>query len=88
MSSNQRQLATAALETLHGARGLPAAEAIAKLRDFADSVRTSLPETDRLSDASDALRALVNQLQSHGAATDDTWEYAIETMLSYANESV
>jgi hypothetical protein len=45
------------------------------------------PETARLADASGALRKLVNQLQSQGAATDDTWEYAIETMLSYANES-
>jgi len=45
------------------------------------------PETARLADASGALRTLVNQLQSQGAATDDTWEYAIETMLSYANES-
>ena len=31
MSTNQSQLATAALETLHGARGLPPAEATAKL---------------------------------------------------------
>jgi hypothetical protein len=32
-----------------------------------------------------------NQLATaalQGTATDDTWEYAIETMLSYANESV
>jgi len=29
-----------------------------------------------------------HELESEGAATDDTWEYAIETMLSYANESV
>ena len=88
MSTSQNQLAAAALETLHGARGLPAAEATAKLRDFADSMPTVLPETARLADASGALRTLVNQLQSQGAATDDTWEYAIETMLSYANESV
>jgi hypothetical protein len=88
MSTSQNQLATAALEILHGARGLPAAEATAKLRDFADSRQTVLPETARLADASAALRTLVNRLQSQGAATDDTWEYAIETMLSYANESV
>ena len=88
MSISQNQLATAALETLHGARGLPAAEATAKLRDFADSMPAALPETARLADASGALRTLVDQLQSQGAATNDTWEYAIETMLSYANESV
>jgi hypothetical protein len=86
MGTSQNQLATAALETLHGARGLPPAEATARLRDFADSMRT-LPKTARLEDASGALGTLVDQLQSQGAATDDAWEYAIETMLSYANES-
>lgn len=86
MITSQNQLAAAALETLHGARGLPPAEAAAKLRDFADSMR-SIPETARLADASGALATLVDQLQSKGAATDDAWEYAIETMLSYANES-
>jgi hypothetical protein len=87
MSTNQSQLATAALETLHGARALPPAEAVAKLRDFVDSIGTILPPTARLADASGALRTLVNQLETEGAATDDTWEYAIETMLSFANES-
>jgi len=88
MSPNQSQLATAALETLHGARGLPPAEATAELRDFVNSIGTMLPTTARLADASGALTALINELESEGAATDDTWEYAIETMLSYANESV
>jgi len=87
MSTNESQLATAALETLHGARGLPPAEATAKLRDFMDSIATIVPTSARLADASAALRTLVNQLESGGSATDDTWEYAIETMLSFANES-
>jgi hypothetical protein len=87
MSTNQSQLATAALETLHGARALPPAEAAAKLRDFVDSIATIQPPTARLADASGALRTLVNQLETEGAATDDTWEFAIETMLSFANES-
>jgi hypothetical protein len=87
MSTNQSHLATAALETLHGARGLPSADATAKLRDFADSIGTIFPSTARLADASGALRTLVNQLETEGAATDDSWEYAIETMLSFANES-
>jgi hypothetical protein len=87
MSTSPNQLATAALETLHGARGLPPAEAAAKLRDFADSIQAVPTPTDRLSDASSALRTLVDQLQSQGTATDDSWEYAIETMLSFANES-
>ena len=87
MSTNQSQLASAALETLHGARGLPPAEATAKLRDFVDSISTMLPRTDRLAEASGALRTLVNQLESEGVATDDAWEHAIETMLSFVNES-
>ena len=87
MSTNQSQLASAALETLHGARGLPPAEATAKLRDFVDSIGTMLPRTDRLAEASGALRTLVNQLESEGVATDDAWEHAIETMGSFANES-
>ena len=66
----------------------PSREATAKLRDFVDSIGAILPPTARLADASGALTALVNKLESEGAATDDTWEYAIETMLSYANESV
>jgi hypothetical protein len=87
MSTNESQLATAALETLHGARGLPPAEATAKLRDFMDSIGTIVPTTARLAEASGALKTLVNQLESDGSATDDTWEDAIETMLSFANES-
>jgi|GEM_PF-6673273 len=87
MSTNQSQLASAALETLHGARGLPPAEATAKLRDFVDSIGTMLPRTDRLAEASGALRTLVKQLESEGVATDDAWEHAIETMLSFVNES-
>ena len=87
MSTNQSQLAAAALETLHGARALPPAEATARLRDFVDSIGTIVPPTDRLADASGALRTLLNQLESEGTATDDAWEHAIETMLSFANES-
>jgi hypothetical protein len=87
VSTNQSQLATAALETLHGARALPPGEATAKLRDFMDSIGTILPPTARHADASRALKTLVNQLESEGVATDDAWEYAIETMLSFANES-
>jgi hypothetical protein len=87
MSTSQNQLATAALETLHGARGLPPSEATARLRGFADSIRTVPTPTARLADASGALRILVDQLETDGTATDDSWEYAIETMLSYANET-
>jgi hypothetical protein len=33
------------------------------------------------------LKTLVDQLEARGTATDDSWEYAIETMLGFANES-
>jgi hypothetical protein len=88
MSTNRSELAMAALETLHGARALPPAEATAKLRDFAVSMETVGPPTARLTDASGALRTLVKQLDAERAATNDAWEHAIETMLSFANESV
>jgi hypothetical protein len=52
-----------------------------------DSLGTILPPTDRLADASGALKTLVNQLELEGAGTDDAWEHAIETMLSFANAS-
>ena len=52
-----------------------------------DSIGTILPPTAWLADASGAMRKLVNQLETEGAATDDSWEYAIETMLSFANET-
>jgi hypothetical protein len=70
MSTPVSQLATAALDTLHGARSLPAEDAIAQLR------------------ASDALRILVSRLETEGAATDDDWQHAIETMLSLANDTI
>jgi hypothetical protein len=52
-----------------------------------DSIGTIVPPTARLAEASDAQRTLVNQLEADGSATDDTWEDAIETMLSFVNES-
>jgi hypothetical protein len=81
------QLATGALDTLHGARGLPPEEAIGKLGDFLECINKSVPDSPRLADASGALRILVSQLEMEGAATDDDWEHAIETMLSFANEA-
>jgi hypothetical protein len=53
----------------------PAAEAAAKLRDFMDSTGTILPPTARLADASGALTALVNELESEGGqpTTPGNW---------------
>jgi hypothetical protein len=87
MSNPVSQLAKAALDTLHGARGLPPAEAVAKLHDFLESIDTSVPDSPRFADASEALRTLVSQLETEGTATDDDWQRAIETMLSLANEA-
>jgi hypothetical protein len=86
MSNRVSQLAKAALDTLHGAR-LPPAEAVAKLHDFLESIDTSVPDSPRFADASEALRTLVSQLETEGTATDDDWQRAIETMLSLANEA-
>jgi hypothetical protein len=87
MSTSVSQLATAALDTLHGARSLPPADAIAKLRDFLESIDTSVPDSLRLADASSALKVLISELEMGGAATNDHWERAIETTLSLANEA-
>jgi hypothetical protein len=84
---SSQPLATAALDTLHGARSLPPDEAVAKLRDFLESINTTVPDSPRLAEASDALMILVSQLEREGSATDDEWQHAIGTMLSLANET-
>jgi hypothetical protein len=85
--STESQLATAALDTLHGARELPAAEAAAKLRDFLNAISSHIPDRAPLSQASGALNNLVSNLEDQGSASNDDWESAIETMLSLANET-
>jgi hypothetical protein len=85
--STESQLATAALDTLHGARELPAEEAAAKLRDFLDAISSHIPDSARLSQASGALNNLVSNLEDQGSASNDDWESAIETMLSLVNET-
>jgi hypothetical protein len=85
--STESQLASAALDTLHGARELPPDEATAKLRDFLNSISSPLANSARLADASVALKALVEKLEQGGSASNDDWQEAIETMLSLANET-
>src|SRR6478752_299329 len=53
--STESQLAAAALDTLHGARELPAPEAAAKLRDFLNSISSPIPDSSRVAHASRAL---------------------------------
>jgi hypothetical protein len=85
--SEESQLAAAALDTLHGARELPAAESVAKLRDFLGSISSPIPHSPRLSEASSALNNLVSKLEEQRSASDDDWQSAIQAMLSLANET-
>ena len=85
--SAESKLAAAALDTLHGARELPAPEAAAKLRDFLNSISSPIPDSSHLAHASSALKNLVSELETEGSASDDDWQSAIETMLSVANEN-
>ena len=62
--STESQLASAALDTLHGARGLPPDEAVARLRDFLDSISSHVPNSARLADASGALNNLIQALEA------------------------
>jgi chemotaxis protein methyltransferase CheR len=82
------QLVGDVLHILHGARGLPPAEAIEALRPFMNTMRNRASGTDRFADASAAaVSALVQRLEAKGAASDDLWEEAIESSLSFANET-
>jgi hypothetical protein len=76
------------LHVLHGARGLPPAEAVEALRPFVNAMRDRTLGDDRLADASAlAVGALLQALEAKGVATDDLWEVAIDSSLSFANEA-
>jgi hypothetical protein len=82
------QLVCDVLHILHGARSLPPAEAIEALRPFMKTMRYRAFGSDGLADASTAaVSALVERLEAEGVATNDLWEEAIETSLSFANAS-
>jgi hypothetical protein len=85
--STESELAAAALDTLQGARGLPPKEAAGKLQDFLNSISSPIPDSDRVAEASDALKNLIDKLEIEGTAGDDDWQLAIETMHSLANEA-
>jgi hypothetical protein len=87
MNSNKR-LACNTAHLLHGARSLPPAQAIAALRPFMESMRDETSKGDKLADASAAaVDHLVRSLEANQVATDDLWQGAIETTLSFANEA-
>ncbi len=76
------QLAGGVLHILHGARGLPPAEAIEALRPFVNAMRDRASGVDRIADASAvAVGALLQALETRGVASDDLWEVAIEFYL-------
>jgi hypothetical protein len=82
------QLIGDVLHILHGARSLPPAEAIEALRPFMNRMCGRDSGSDRFAAASAAaVSALVQRLEAEGAATDDLWEEAIESSLSFANET-
>src|ERR1700689_4407737 len=85
--STESQLAAAALDTLHGARGLPSEQASVILRDFLNSIRSSSSNTVRMTEAADALERLIEELEAKGSASDDDWQSSIEAMLSLTNEA-
>jgi hypothetical protein len=88
VSTPESQLAAAALDTLHGARALPPEEAAEKLGDFLRSISSPVPESERLAEASESLQELITLLENDGAASDDTWQHAINSMLSLVNETI
>ena len=86
MSDGEKQQTSDVLQILHGARGLPPAEAAEALRPFLESMRKRA--SDKLADASiAAVTELVRSLKENHAASDDLWQDAIEATLSFANEA-
>jgi hypothetical protein len=75
--STESEPATAALDTLRGARELPPAEAAAKLGEFLNSISSPVPHSSRLAEASGSLRTLVSRLETDGSATNDDWEHEL-----------
>ncbi len=81
-------LADNVLHILHGARSLPLGKAIAALQPYLNVMRHRIPGADRFADASaNAVTELVQSLETRGSASDDIWQAAIESTLSFANET-
>jgi hypothetical protein len=86
--ANMPLMADDVLHILHGARSLPLGKAIEALQPFLNEMRHRIPGNDRFADASaNAVIALVQSLEARGSATDDAWQAAIESTLSFANEA-
>jgi hypothetical protein len=86
MSDDIREKASEVLRILHGARGLPPAEAAEALTPFLDLMHKQ-GSTDKLASASvAAVTELSRSLKENHAASDDLWQEAIEATLSFVNE--
>jgi hypothetical protein len=86
MSDDIRKEASEVLRTLHGARGLPPAEAAEALTPFLDLMHKQ-GSTDTLASASvAAVTELSRSLKDNHAASDDLWQEAIEATLSFVKE--
>ena len=87
MNSGEEQLKADTLRALHGARSLPPAEAAEALRPFLEAMNNQYND-DKLAVASiTAVRTLARSLKDHHTATDDLWQEAIESTLSFMNKS-
>jgi hypothetical protein len=87
MSEGDKQRTSDVLRILHGARGLPPAEAAEALMPFLESMR-KIGSDDALAHASiAAVTELARSLKENHAASDDLWQDAIEATLSFANEA-
>ena len=81
------ELTSKTLRILHGARGLPPEEAAEALRPFLEAMRMKRPP-DKLAEASTAaVTELVRSLKENHAASNDLWLWAIETSVSFEEES-
>ena len=81
-----KEIASAALDTLHGARGRNATHAASELRSYVNSIKSS--KHVHAADAARTLGKLVDELDMKGSASDDVWQEAIEAMATFTNETM
>jgi hypothetical protein len=86
MSDIIEHIAADALKMLRGARSLPPVDTVEALTPFLDAMGRETSKS-KLADASTAaVTELVRSLKENHAASNDLWEDAIETTLSFVNQ--
>lgn len=86
MSEIIEHIAAEALKMLQGARSLPPVDTVEALTPFLDAMDRETSKS-KLADASTAaVTELVRSLKENHAASNDLWEDAIESTLSFVNE--